>query len=216
MSMNDSIDRSALAQATQRHVPFDGWTLRALRAGAADLGCDPERAVLAFPGGAIELIEECSSAADRAVLKKLAGRNLAAMRVRDKVALGVRLRLEGEAAHREAVRRAAARLAFPGNQPLAARLLWATADAVWRGIGDRSADWNFYSKRTLLSGVYAATLLHWLQDDSEEFADSWAFLDRRIAGLITVAKGPQIPPLASSLGSAFAGIGTFLRSRRST
>ncbi len=176
--------RPALALAMLPHVPFDGWSARALDAAAKDLGVDPAVAGLAFPGGAADMVAAYIRAADDAMVEACSTPEFRAMKVREKVTAAIRTRLEAAAPHREAVRRAAAILALPGNVPLAARLTWGTADAIWRAAGDTSTDFNHYSKRAIAGAVYSATLFVWMADESEDFADSWAFLNRRIAGVM--------------------------------
>jgi ubiquinone biosynthesis protein COQ9 len=111
------------------------------------------------------------------------------LKIRERVALAVRTRLLQHAAHREALRALAAFLALPAHAGLATRCLWRTVDAMWRAIGDTATDFNYYTKRALLAGVYGSTLLVWLDDSSEGFADSFAFLDRRIADVMTIERG---------------------------
>lgn len=173
--------RAKLLAATLAQVPFDGWTGRALRAGAAEAGLDPAGALNAFPGGPAELIEFFSAEVDRRMLAELEKRDLDSMKVRQRVAAAVRARLEDLAPHREAVRRALSYLALPRNAALGAKCLYRTVDAIWYAAGDTSTDYNFYTKRLLLAGVYSSTLLCWLNDTSEGRAETWAFLDRRIA-----------------------------------
>ncbi len=181
--------RRALLERMLRHAPFDGWSLKALEAGARDLGLDLGEATLLFPGGLTELVAFHHAEADRVMLEALVRHDLAGLRVRDRVALALRLRLEPHAREREAIRRALAFLAQPQHAPLAARLLYRTVDAVWHAIGDRSTDFNFYTKRALLAGVYSTTVLYWLDDKSEGQAESWGFLDRRIADVMRVPQG---------------------------
>ena len=184
--MDIETTRRRLLDATLPHVPFDGWTGTALQRAAADLGLDAATAVNAFPGGAAELIAFHSAEADRRMLDALQPMDLPAMRVRDRVAAAVRLRLEQNAEHREAIRRALAFLALPQNGPLALKCLYRTVDAIWYAAGDTSTDYNFYTKRLLLSGVYSSTLLFWLNDDSEGNAETWAFLSRRIDEVLKI------------------------------
>ena len=172
--------RRKLLEATVPHVAFDGWSDKALHAGAADIGLDQAMARNAFPGGPAELIEAFSAETDRRMLVELEKRELNAMRVRDRIAAGVRIRLELLTPHREAVQRGLSFLAQPIHAPLAIKLLCRTVDAIWYAAGDTSTDYNFYTKRLLLSGVYSSTLLFWLNDRSEGFAETWGFLDRRI------------------------------------
>jgi len=133
------------------------------------------------------LIEAFSTWADGRMLDALEKQSLAAMKVREKIAAGVRLRLELLEPHREAVRRGLAFFALPQNGPLALKCLYRTVDAIWYAAGDRATDYNFYTKRLLLAGVYTSTLLVWLNDGSEGRVETWAFLDRRIAEVLKVA-----------------------------
>ncbi len=181
--------RRAILDAALPHIPFDGWTVTAIVAGTRDAGFEPSMAVRAFPGGPREMIEYWNAIADQELLDAVAKRATDNMRVRDRVALGVRLRIESQAAHREAVRRGLAYLALPGNAALGLRCLHRTVDTIWYAAGDRSTDYNWYTKRGLLAGVYASTVTVWVNDTSEDFADTWAFLDRRIDEVVRIAGG---------------------------
>lgn len=172
--------RPRLIAAMIPHVAFDGWTTASVAAGAADAGIDPDIAGLVFPGGPAEMVDAYTALADARMAAALAG--LGNMKVRARVTAAVRTRLEQAEEEQETVRRALA--VFALHPALSARTLWRTADAMWRACGDTATDFNHYSKRAILGGVYAATLLYWLEDDSEGHADTWAFLDRRIAGIM--------------------------------
>ncbi|NIA68480.1 COQ9 family protein [Pelagibius litoralis] len=185
--MTDDKQRLALLDQTLRHVPFDGWTWQAIDAAARDLEMDLAEARRLYPGGPEEMIRTFSNEADRQMMAGLERLDLASMKVREKVTAGVRLRLEALAAHREAARRALAFFAMPQNAAGGLRCLYRTVDAIWYAAGDTATDYNFYTKRALLSGVYTSTLLYWLNDKSDDYTASWAFLDRRIAEVLKVA-----------------------------
>jgi ubiquinone biosynthesis protein COQ9 len=175
--MND-----ALLDEVLRHVPFDGWSMRALEsaAGGDALTLDRE-----FPNGVADAVRAFSDRADAAMVAALAYDP--PDRVRDRIAAAVRARLEHLAPHREAVRRLTAWFALPGHQAVAARCLYRTVDEIWYAAGDRSTNFSFYTKRALLAAVYGATVLYWLEDRSEGFADTWTFLARRIDGITRLA-----------------------------
>jgi ubiquinone biosynthesis protein COQ9 len=178
--------RDRLLLAVLPHVAFDGWTGSALAAGATDAGVPPVEIERLFPGGVAELIAHLGDWIDRQMAAGLATRDLAELRLRERVALAVRLRLEALGPHREALRRTLSWLALPQNVPLAAGRLYRAVDAVWCAVGDRSVDFSFYTKRALLAGVVSATTLYWLQDESEDCAATWGFLDRRIADVMRI------------------------------
>ncbi len=192
--------RGAVLDAALVHVPFEGWTQTALAAGAKDAGFDPVMALRVFTGGVNEAIEWMSRRADRRAMAALEARDLSKMRVRDRVTLAVRTRIELEGPHREAARRTLTILAAPTNAPLGLKLLFRTVDALWYAAGDTATDFNFYTKRALLAGVYAATSLYWLDDRSENSAESWAFLDRRIGEVM------QVPKIIGRIGETLGRI----------
>lgn len=174
------------------HVPFDGWSQATIDAAAAEAGVDRHVAKLAFPRGGVDLALFQHREGDRALaalLSDLAESGaLQAMRVRDRVAMAVRKRLELAEPQREAVRRAAALFALPIHAADGARAIWETADAIWTALGDPSEDLNWYTKRAILSGVISASTLYWLNDDGEGRVASWAFIDRRIEDVMRFEK----------------------------
>ena len=178
--------RDRLLAAALPHVPFDGWSEKALAAAAAELDIDPDKARHAFPGGPIALVTYHAAYADRRMEDALEESDLAAMRVRERIAHAVRLRLEQNAAHREAIRAALPILAQPANGPHALSSLYRTVDTIWFAVGDKTTDFGFYTKRALLAGVYLSTLLYWLNDGSEDTQATWGFLDRRIADVMRI------------------------------
>lgn len=178
--------RESLLDAILPHVAFDGWSDAAFRAAAGDAGIALPLARVVAPRGALDLASDYHRRGDAAMAARLAGADLAELRFRDRVALAVRYRLEN--ADREVVRRGSALYALPTNAATGARLIWGTADAIWRALGDNATDINWYSKRASLAAVYSATVLYWLGDDSEGHHATWEFLDRRIADVMRFEK----------------------------
>ena len=184
-------ERRALLDALLDHVPFDGWTGTAMAAAAEQAGLDAEFPHRAFPRGAVDAIEYFNRIADEDMATALAEEDLEAMRVRDRIARAVRVRLEQNAGHRDAVRRGLTVLSFPPNGPAGMRILYRTVDAIWRAAGDTATDFNFYTKRGLLAGVYGATVVFWLNDGSEGSERTWRFLDRRIDETMQIPRAAQ-------------------------
>jgi len=190
-------DRARLLEAILPHVTFDGWTDAALRAAAAEAGIAPDLLPVILPRGALDLAVDYHRRGDRAMESALAAEDLGGLKFREKVARAVQLRLQG--ADREVVRRGAALFALPQQAGVGSGLIWGTADAIWRALGDRSEGIAHYTKRASLSAVYGATVLYWLGDQSAGAADTWAFLDRRIAEVMRFEK------LKADFRDSFAG-----------
>jgi|TARA_B110000438_G_C15743618_1_gene619693 ubiquinone biosynthesis protein COQ9 len=195
------ITRDRILVATFAHIAFDGCSFRAIEAGATDsgkkLGWGPEMARIAFPNGFNDLVNHLADWSNRMMLIELEKIDLNSMRIRDRIIMIIRLRLQILAPYREGVRRLISYLALPQNTLHATKLTWIVVDDIWYAAGDRSSDYNYYTKRGLLASVYTTTILYWLVDDSEDFIDTWSYIDRRIENIM------KIPLVTSGIKRAF-------------
>ena len=180
--------RLKLALTVGENAAFDGWTHKAVDSATEQLGVDPAQARLAFPKQPAEMVDAYIQGVDAAMAAHFTTERIAAMRVRDRIRAMVWFRLETMAPAREAVRTGLSILAMPQNLAMAAKIGWRSADLMWRIAGDTATDYNHYSKRLILSGVYGSTLLAWLDDQSEGWMETGAFLDRRLAGVMRFEK----------------------------
>ena len=180
--------RAALAPVIGRHAGFDGWFDAAVHAAADDMGIDRDVAMLAFNGKAIDMIDAWIEGVDLDLARRLPADKLGAMKIRDRITALLATRLEIMAPDRESLRRALAIMAMPQNLARSAKMGWRSADRMWRLAGDTATDLNHYTKRMTLSAVYASTLSVFVNDDSDNFADTRAFLDRRIDNVMQIER----------------------------
>lgn len=180
--------REALADRLAPEAAFEGWSEKALDAAAQSLGVPADRARLAFAGGSGQMIDAWFASIDRHMVDTLPPEKLAQMRIRDRITALVLARLAHMAPHREALRRALAVLAMPHHVAMGTALGWRAADAMWRLAGDNSTGFAHYTKRMTLIGVYGSTLLSFIDDQSEDYADTRAFLNRRIDDVMKFEK----------------------------
>ena len=176
-------------------VVFDGWSEVAATAAAEKAGLSPGEQALAAPRGVIDLLEGFFDEAEERAGQALKAKDMTGMRVPDKVKQGVLAWLTELEPHREAVRRAAARGFLPWGAGPALQRSWKVADMVWTAAGDRSEDYNRYSKRGLLASVLPAIVLHWTDNPSSEDLES--FTDRRLSHASGVGRmaGRFVKPL---------------------
>jgi ubiquinone biosynthesis protein COQ9 len=180
--------RDALAPRLAAHAAFDGWNDIAVVSAAQEKGVDADIAKLAFKGGPMALIEAWIGAVDAEMARRLPPEKLNAMKIRERITALIATRLEIAAPDKEGQRRALAIMASPQNIPAATRIGWRSADRMWRLAGDTATDFNHYTKRMTLSAVYASTLAVFVNDESDGFADTRAFLDRRIDNVMQFEK----------------------------
>ena len=180
--------RGRLADTMAGEAVFDGWTRAALSAAGRRLDLPAGEADRLFPGGPVQVLTFLSERADLRTVEDMEKEGIADLKMRDRIKSAVRIRLERHAGEREAARRALTLLSLPFNAGLALKLLYRTVDAMWYAAGDTSTDFDFYTKRATLAGVYSSTLLYWLADRSPASEATWGFLDRRIDDVMKFEK----------------------------
>jgi len=185
---SDQAVKETVLKAALKDAAFDGFTDSVLAKAGRDAGVDPAALSRLFPDGALSLIEYFSIWIDQAMEKKLATTDLGTRKIRERIKIAVMTRLWLLEPHKEATRRAAATLTLPMHAALAARLMYRTVDTMWRAANDTSTDFNFYTKRAILAGVYGSVLVRWFSDTGEDGSATEAFLDARIENVMQFEK----------------------------
>jgi ubiquinone biosynthesis protein COQ9 len=185
---DDTALKAAVLHAALAHVPFDGFTDKVLQSAGTEAGVDRITLTRLFPKGALSLVEAFSELSDVEMERRLAKAKLSTMKVRERITLAVKTRIAVIEPRKEAARRAAAFLTLPPHAATGAKLLYRTVDSIWHAIGDTSTDFNFYTKRAILAGVYSTTLMRWFNDDSEDESATGEFLAARIENVMQFEK----------------------------
>ena len=196
--------RAAVLAAALPHAAFDGFTDSLLQKAGAQAGVAKADLARLFEDGPVSLIEFYSADADAQMEKRLAEMDLKAMKIRERIAAAVQARLAILKPHKEAARRAAALLSLPMHAALGAKLMYRTVDAMWRAAGDTSTDFNFYTKRGILAGVYGSTAMRWFNDTSPDETPTREFLAARIENVMQFEKFKAKAKEALSNFPAFA------------
>jgi ubiquinone biosynthesis protein COQ9 len=201
--MDDAALKDAVLDAALKDAAFDGFTDKVLQKAGAQAGADKPALARLFPEGPLSLIAYYSNRVDTRMETQLAAMDLAAMKIRARITAAIKTRLAILKPDKEAARRAASLLALPMHAALAARLIYASVDAIWRATGDTSTDFNFYTKRGILAGVYGAVLVRWFNDTSVGEAVTDEFLAARIENVM------QFEKFKAQAKKAFAGFPSF-------
>lgn len=186
--MQDIKVKDDILLATLPNVLFDGWCDRAVEEGAVEAGYDASMAVRAFPGGVGDVLAYFAEYINREMAARLESEDLNGMGIGHRLEKAMRIRLEIEAPYREAVRKAMSFYALPKNAPQGIQTVWKAVDEMWWCCGDGSVDFNYYTKRASLGAVYSATMMYWLNDDSENFEETIQFYKRRLQDVISAVK----------------------------
>jgi ubiquinone biosynthesis protein COQ9 len=188
LAMNDQEKRETVLAKALPHAAFDGFTDKVLQMAGEEAGVTKSELARLFGEGPISLVEFYSSHTDAEMEKRLAAMDMKAMKIRERIATAIKTRLSILKPHKEAARRAAALLSLPMHATLGAKLVYRTVDSMWRAAGDTSTDFNFYTKRGILAGVYGSTAMRWFNDASDDEKATEAFLAARIENVMQFEK----------------------------
>ncbi len=169
-------------------VPFDGWSEATLGLAAKKAGLDEKYARIAFPGGAMDAVVMFIDQIDAKMEAQLKKQEFDKIRVRDKIFVALKTRFEIYAKYKVVMRKTSSFMLMPQNISASIKRTWKTADKIWYLAGDNASDFNHYTKRTLLSGIYSATFIYWLNDNSDGHKSTWEFLQRRINNVMVINK----------------------------
>jgi ubiquinone biosynthesis protein COQ9 len=200
----DETLKEVVLKGALKDAAFDGFTQGVLAKAGKEAGVDDTTIARLFPEGPLSLIAYFSTSIDEAMEKKLAATDLGARKIRERIKIAVMTRLWLLEPHKEAARRAAATLTLPMHAPLGTKLMYRTVDAMWRAAGDTATDFNFYTKRAILAGVYGSVLVRWFSDTGEDGSATEAFLDARIENVMQLEKFKAKAKEALSSFPAFA------------
>ena len=185
-----------------RHVVFDGWSDSMFSKVCLELNLSEAQLQVFFPRGGVDMALAFHEREDELFQKTFSTSesNNLDNRVRDRIESAINFRLEVAEKNKEAVKRSIAVLTTPLYISEASRALWKTSDNIWNSIGDNAYNLNWYSKRLILSSVYSTVLIFWLEDDSENFFETRAFVRRRISDVMTVERVKGIIKKSPILG----------------
>ncbi len=185
---SDAALKAAILKAALKDAAFDGFTDGVLAKAGKTVNADKDILARLFPEGALSLIEYFSTSVDEAMEEKLKALDLSKRKIRERIKLAVLTRLALLAPNKEAARRAAATMTLPMHAARGAKMMYRTVDAMWRAAGDTATDFNFYTKRGILAGVYGSVLVRWFNDTGEDDTATEAFLDARIENVMQFEK----------------------------
>jgi ubiquinone biosynthesis protein COQ9 len=180
--------RDNIIEAVLPEIVFDGWTWEVVQTASEKAGYDRDMAEAVFPEKLGEAVEHFSDWADRRMMAAMEEFDKEDMRIRDRISEAVMARMEVLAPHKEAVKLALSYWAVPPRGLRASKTLWRTADVIWDWAGDTSTDYNYYTKRGLLSGVLSSTVLFWLNEEGSDLQSTRDFLGRRIENVMQLGR----------------------------
>lgn len=170
-----------------KKVPLLGLSEEALEKVCEEIGLEPKVFKIFFPQGIEEFIRYYCAKVDEEMLKQIAKLPLEEMKIREKIGESVKIRIAIYDKNKEFVKKVMGHLSAPWNVVFASKLVWNTADLIWKHAAqDNSVDYNFYTKRTLLVGVLSSTVYYWLSDDSKNWEDTKEFLTKRIEDVLKI------------------------------
>tara|TARA_Y100000746_G_C15405991_1_gene408340 strand:+ start:65 stop:748 length:684 start_codon:yes stop_codon:yes gene_type:complete len=182
--MEESLENK-IRRIVVRSVAFEGWSSSLIKAACSELGIDHNVSKTLFPRGIIDIALANHRDGDKKMIKILADTDFEGVKIRQKITFAIKSRLQIIENEKELVKKTMSFFSLPQNFLDGHQLIWGTSDIIWNFFEDDSSDYNYYTKRLILSGVYGSVVLFWLGDDSKDNSSTWEFLDRRIQNVMS-------------------------------
>jgi ubiquinone biosynthesis protein COQ9 len=182
--MEESLEKEII-RIVVRSVVFEGWSNSLIKTACLELGIEDKVFKNLFPRGVIDIAVASHRDGDKKMVKILEGKDFDGVKTREKITFAIKSRLEVVQNEKEFVKKTMSFFSLPQNFLDGNQLIWGTSDTIWNFFGDQSNDYNYYTKRLILSGVYGSVVLFWLSDGSKDNSSTWEFLDRRIQNVMS-------------------------------
>ena len=127
--------------------------------------------------------------------------DLSALRTHEKIRKIIELHFISIEPHKKALRSILHRGSLLSSPITFTNMLYQTVSHMWYAAGDQSTDYNFYTKRLILSAVYTPTLFYWLEGNNLE--ETMKYCDKKLSQV------SKVPKLKNQIKTALKSIFPF-------
>ena len=179
-------NKSEILKLSLKKLRLHGWSDELLEEVSYELYKDHHKAEIIF-GSVKNLVDYYLQDIDNKMLEKLKKLDPKKLKIRECIKQAILIRIN--LLKQDHVKETLKFFANPLNADLGLSSLMRTCDHIWHFAGDKSTDFNYYTKRILLSGVYSSTLLYYLKEPDPKKIEE--FVADRIDNVLTIGKFKQ-------------------------
>jgi ubiquinone biosynthesis protein COQ9 len=170
-------------------LPYEAFDINIISKACKNIGLQSEYANLLFPNGRAEFLEVFRDYIDEIMVERIKNELSEVKSITSRIFESLKIRFEILDEYKIIIPKIIAFYSMPWNHLKLYPYTWKSMNLIWRIAGnDKSTDFNYYTKRGLLTGVYWATLLYWLSDESTNYESTHDFLNRKLILIGKVAK----------------------------
>ena len=191
--------KESFLQALVEKVEIEGWGEQIIEEVCLELDLDKKHYHIWFPQGTKEILDFLENKYDQEMLEVMKDSNQQ-QGVTNKIAYALKLRICDTSRSKMLSIKNSQFYINPVNAAGALKSSWRTVDRIWQYAGDKSVDFNYYSKRNLLHGVYLSCQTHYNLDKSENNIKTREFIDKSLSTVVESAKCiKKIPQLLKKI-----------------
>jgi len=198
-----------LAKLFIQDVPKFGWSRETLLQCAKKQRISTSVLAKLFPSFEYDVLKFIIAQNNIQVEKNYNSFNNSRLKTRDKIKTILELKFDSNEYLKKSLPEMLKFLLRPGNLLMSIKMLHENSDFIWNLAGDKSNDFSFYSKRGLLSMVYLATLIYWLNDKSTKGIGTKNFISKSVDGIVDgVSRLKQLSMLQTLAQNFFSRFNT--------
>ncbi len=183
--------RLQFIEVVAKNLATNGWNQKLLEKAELECGFEQGYHFILFQDGIRGAIRYFEAWQNKLMLDKLAENDMQPAKVREKIALALTLRImQMEDKQLDAKAIALQNSTYYGcleNTLFGAEMALSVCDNIWYYAGDKSTDFNYYTKRGLLLPVYLSAVMFYISDTSLGNVDTKNFIEQALANIINIA-----------------------------
>ena len=185
---NLNLKRLEILRNVKKNIIINGWNDNIFSIITKRNKYNEEEVRALFSKGYRSLLELYLFNADQEMIKSCNKIDLIKMKTHERIREIILLKLKINAKDKNLFKRTFFTLMLPQHFNIATSSLYRTVDHIWYIAGDKSTNFNFYTKRLILAGIYSSTVFYWIDGD-KTFEQIKDFLNNQLK---QVSKIPKI------------------------
>ena len=167
------------------NVIFEGFSINTLRSVSLQIFKDINYHLVLFPGGLAEIAEYYEQYALTRLMKQLE-ETTEIKSITKKIETALIYKVIKSNFAKDFLAEITKFYLRPQNTPISIKASWNISDAIWQFAGDKSTNYNYYTKRGLLFSVYNTSILYYLKDDSDDHTKTEEFIKNSLAKIASI------------------------------
>jgi len=180
-----AMSKIKLFQELVKLLENNNWSKAMISKAESNCGLNLGYYHILFTHGEAQMLQELEDWQDDCMLEELT-KQLWPKKIREQIALALEIRIMNIVS-KNVLTNISAAFMVPQNILAGNESACSSCDLIWKYAGDKSTDFNYYTKRGLLLPVYLSARAFYIADNSKNHQDTKEFIKNALDNIINIA-----------------------------